>query len=327
MRRERSAASSSAAGSRGKTSSRSARSSRARRASGSHRSRCARRSTRTPSRSFTAPSRARCGTGSGPSGASTRSRSRRSRTASTSGRGSPASSRCCSATRTRSSSARARLPAEDLWAAHRSSKQQLLDFVADDARRARARPRRPHDRLRAPLRHLQARKPPLQPARAARAAPRRPRAPDPGARRREGAPGGRGREGSDPARRRLRAGARGGRARRLPRGLRDDARATARAGRRRLAQHAAAAVRGVGHLGDEGGAERRAQLLDPRRLVGRGVLPGVRVRDRRRCGGRCDRDRAGRGRRRGALHGARGTGAPGVLRAGRGAACRSAGSR
>ena len=71
---------------------------------------------------------------------------------------------------------------------------------------------------------------------------------------------------------RLRARARGGRARRLPRGLRDDARATARAGRRRLAQHAAAAARGVGHVGDEGGAERRAQLLDPRRLVGRGVL-------------------------------------------------------
>ena len=72
----------------------------------------------------------------------------------------------------------------------------------------------------------------------------------------------------------------GGRPRRLPRGLRDDARAAARAGRRRLAQHAAAAVRGVGHVGDEGGAERRAQLLDPRRLVGRGVLAGRRVRDR-----------------------------------------------
>ncbi len=74
------------------------------------------------------------------------------------------------------------------------------------------------------------------------------------------------------------------RARRLPRGLRDDARAAARAGRRPVAQHAAAAARGVGHLGHEGRAERRAQLLDPRRLVGRGVLAGLRVRDRRRGG-------------------------------------------
>ena len=105
---------------------------------------------------------------------------------------------------------------------------------------------------------------------------------DPGARRREGAPGGRGGQGRDPAGPRLHAHAGGGGARRVPRGLRDDARAAARAGRRRLAQHAAPAVRGVGDVGDEGRAERRAQLLDPRRVVGRG-------RTRRRTGSRSAR--------------------------------------
>jgi starch phosphorylase len=106
--------------------------------------------------------------------------------------------------------------------------------------------------------------------------------------------------------------------RRLPRGLRDDPRPAARAGRRHVAQHATAAVRGVGHVGDEGGAERRAQLLDPRRLVGRGVLPGRRVRDREFRG--CDRGGAGRSGRGGALRGTRAAGAPGVLRARRGRA-------
>src|SRR5207244_3760026 len=76
----------------------------------------------------------------------------------------------------------------------------------------------------------------------------------------------------------LRPGAYGGGSSRLPRGLRDDAGAAARPGRRCLAQHAAAAVRGLGHVGDEGGAERRAQLLDPRRLVGRGGVSSLRIR-------------------------------------------------
>ena len=38
---------------------------------------------------------------------------------------------------------------------------------------------------------------------------------------------------------------------------------------RRVAEHPPAAARGVRHERDEGGAQRRAQLLDPRRLVGR----------------------------------------------------------
>ena len=46
-----------------------------------------------------------------------------------------------------------------------------------------------------------------------------------------------------------------------------------RAGRRRLAQHAAPAVRSLRHQRHEGRRQRRAQLLDPRRLVGRRLRP------------------------------------------------------
>ena len=96
---------------------------------------------------------------------STRCRSRRSRTASTSGRGSRPSSRCCSATRIRSSSWRASCRPKTCGSRTAPRRQRLLRVRHRDARRARARPGRPHDRLRAPLRHLQAREPPLQRAR------------------------------------------------------------------------------------------------------------------------------------------------------------------
>ena len=47
--------------------------------------------------------------------------------------------------------------------------------------------------------------------------------------------------------------------------------------RRRVAQHPAAPARGVRHLRHEGRVQRRAQLLDPRRLVGRDVRPRRRL--------------------------------------------------
>ncbi len=153
------------------------------------------------------------------------------------------------------------------------------------ARRRRARSGRADDRVRPSLRDVQARRPPVQPAGAAREAARRSPPADPGARRRQGAPGGRGRQGRHPAGRRLRAQRGRHGPRRLPRGLRDDARAAARPGLRRLAEHAAPADGGLGDVRDEGGAQRRAQLLHPRRLVGRGVHAGARVRDRHRRGG------------------------------------------
>ena len=109
---------------------------------------------------------------------------------------------------------------------------------------------------------------------------------------------------------------RGERPRRLPARLRDDARALPRPGRRRLAEQPAPAARGVGHLRHEGGAERRRQRLDPRRLVGRGLLARDRLRDRRRLA-RLERRGAGRRRRGRALRRARAARAPGVLRAGR----------
>ncbi len=60
-------------------------------------------------------------------------------------------------------------------------------------------------------------------------------------------------------------------------------------GRRRLAEQPAAAAGGVRHVGHEGGAQRRAEPLDPRRLVGRVVRRRERLghpvgRRRRRPG-------------------------------------------
>ena len=74
----------------------------------------------------------------------------------------------------------------------------------------------------------------------------------------------------------------------------------ARLRRRRVAQHAAAPARGLRHERHEGGAQRRAQPLDPGRLVGRVLRPGVRLGDPvgRRGLARCRRAR----RARGSLH-------------------------
>ncbi len=99
----------------------------------------------------------------------------------------------------------------------------------------------------------------------------------------------------------------------LRRGLRHAGRPHAGAGRRRLAEHAAAPARGLGHLRHEGGDERRAQLLDRRRLVARGLRRPERLGDRGQ-GGRGRRRRARpRGRAR-ALPPARGADRAHLLR-------------
>ena len=70
-------------------------------------------------------------------------------------------------------------------------------------------------------------------------------------------------------------------------------------GLRRLDEQPAAPVRGLRHLRHEGGAQRGGQPVDPRRLVGRVVRPGVRLGDPLRRGRRRPRPpRRPRGARR-----------------------------
>ena len=87
--------------------------------------------------------------------------------------------------------------------------------------------------------------------------------------RRQGPPGRRRRQGDDPPDRRLRGRPRRPAPVRVPRGLRHRRRPAALPRRRRVAEQPAPPARGVRHERHEGRAQRRAQLLDPRRLVGR----------------------------------------------------------
>ena len=107
------------------------------------------------------------------------------------------------------------------------------------------RPARSHDRLRAALRHVQARDAALPRAEAARVPPPPDRPPRADPLRRQGAPEGRARQGVPADRRARRRAAGAARARRLPPGLRHGARPRARLRLRRLAEHARAAARGV----------------------------------------------------------------------------------
>ena len=255
---------------------------------------------RTASRRCTARSRARCGPTSGRARPTPTCRSARSRTASTARPGSAPSSRTLlrdarRAHRRRSGRAtagarRAVSPTRSSGSAHARRKRALVDV----ARRRFERQlgggsgglcaldpdaltigfaRRFATYKRATLLFADSPAAGLAPQRAVAAGAAR--------RRRQGAPRRRRRQGADPADRRALPRPALRRARRLPRGLRHGARARARAGRRRLAQHAAPAAGGVGHERHEGGDERRAQRLDPRRLVGRGLRPGARLGDRR----------------------------------------------
>ena len=136
------------------------------------------------------------------------------------------------------------------------------------------RPREADDRLRPPLRDLQARRAPLLRHRA----PARVADPDRG--RGQGSPRRRARQGRDAVHRRARAGpAAQGRVVFLENydmgvAPRDGARL------RRLAEHAASAARGVGHERHEGRDQRGAEPLGARRLVGGGLLARGRLGDR-----------------------------------------------
>ena len=155
------------------------------------------------------------------------------------------------------------------------------------AHRRAARARRADRGLRAARGDLQAPRSRAPRRRADRAPPQGPAAP---ARlRRQGAPGrsrGQGHGDADRPDDPAVAGCR-----RVPGELRHGTGAAPDARRRRVAQHAAAAARGERHVGHEGRAERRAQLLHPRRLVARGL--------RARRDGLGHRRRRGRRGRRG----------------------------
>ncbi len=107
--------------------------------------------------------------------------------------------------------------------------------------------------------------------------------------RRQVAPRRRRRQEAHPAARALRRRPRGAAPHRVPARLRHRHGPPALPGLRRLAQQPAPPARGLRHVGHEGSAQRRAQPVDPRRLVGRVV------RRRERLG---DPDGRRRGRRR-----------------------------
>ena len=160
------------------------------------------------------------------------------------------------------------LDPDALWQTHVLLKERL-------AAAERARPEPPHDRLRAALRHLQAGRARLLRPRAAARAARADR------RRRQGAPAGRAGQGRHAADRRALSRPRRRRAGRLPRELQHRPRAGDHPRLRHLAEHAAQALRGVGHERDEGGGQRRPEPVGARRLVGRGLRPVGRLGARR----------------------------------------------
>ena len=155
---------------------------------------------------------------------------------------------------------RARLRATGLARGQSPSERRVV--------RQRARPEGADDRLRPPLRDLQAcdaaalaARPLAQPAVVVRAGAVRVR--------RQGAPRRRSRQGTDPRPPPLRGRPDGAPSLRVRRRLRHRARAVHVPRVRRLAEQPAAAAGSVRHERHEGRDERRAQLLDPRRLVGR----------------------------------------------------------
>ena len=186
-------------------------------------------------------------------------------------------SRCAtrwSATRTRTSTAwttsppRAgsgsacdKVPTAELWEAHQRQKLELAIFARGrlrnqfarhgeapvDARGAGGGPRPvdPHDRLRAPVRHLQARRAAVLGPRPARPPPVGRGSADADHLRRQGPPGRPARPGRDPGHLRPVAQPQAPRSRVHPRGLRHPDRAVPGAGRGRLAQQPAPPAGGV----------------------------------------------------------------------------------
>ena len=125
------------------------------------------------------------------------------------------------------------------------------------------------DRVRPPLRHVQAGDAAALGARPAPGAAARRRAAGAVRVRRQGPPRRHAGQGADPAHRAVRPHGRRPAPLRVPHRLRHLDRPRDVPRLRRVAEHAAPAARGVRHVGHEGGAQRRAQLQHPRRLVGR----------------------------------------------------------
>ena len=106
-----------------------------------------------------------------------------------------------------------------------------------------------------------------------------PERPDPAGHRRQGAPGRRDRQAAHPGDGALRRRPGGPAPHRVPAQLRHRDGAAALPRLRRVAQQPAAPLRGLRHLRHEGGAQRRPEPLDPRRLVGRVVRRQQRLGD------------------------------------------------
>ena len=190
------------------------------------------------------------------------------------------------------------VPADELWEAHQRQKLELAHLrprppaqpvrpprrVADDARGARGGPRPvdPHDRLRPPVRDLQARRACCSPTSSAwRAMLWDEERPRPDHLRRQGAPRRPARPGRDPGHLRPVAQPAAPGPRVHHGGLRHPDRPVPRPGRRRVAQQPAPPARGLGHVRHEGVRQRHPQPLGPRRLVGRGLDGRQRLGDRR----------------------------------------------
>ena len=191
--------------------------------------------------------------------------------------------------------------------------------------RARVRPGRAHRRVRPARADLQAAH-----AHAARQGPAARPAAGPAAaraarRRGQVAPGRRRRQGAHPGDRPLRRRPGGAPPHRVPARLRHVDGPLPLLGLRRVAEQPAAAAGGVRHVGDEVGAQRRAQPVDPRRLVGRALRRPQRLGDpHRRRHRRPAPARRPRGQR--AVRAARHPGGARVLRPHR-RTCRSGGWR
>ncbi len=185
----------------------------------------------------------------------------------------------------------------ELWETQQVLKARLIDFVrrrlvAQAAAPQRARrdaravadvldPERADHRLRPPVRDLQAGRP--GPAATSSGWPKSSTTsdtPDPARLRRQGPPGRRVRQGADPADRQAhpRPAVRG--PDRVRRRLRHQRRPAPGARRRRLAEQPPSPAGSQRHQRQEGGAQRRPELLDPRRLVGRGLRRHERLRHR-----------------------------------------------
>ncbi len=183
----------------------------------------------------------------------------------------------------------------ELWRVRNLLRARLVDEIRrrmresnlvtrDERGRARldrlgVRPRRPDDRFRPPRPVLQAVDADAARPRPAARAAARPRPPGADRDRRQEPPGRRRRQAAHRADGAVRRRSRGAAPHHVPARLRHRHGALPVLGCRRLAEQPAASARGLRHVGHEGGAERRAQPVDPGRVVGRVVRRRERLGD------------------------------------------------